>query len=63
MTACVNDNPISYVENQLGVKLNNAKVEKNKEKEASFLGDGIAYTIIKDIDKNFEKQVKTHPDS
>ena len=58
MTGCVDDNPISYVEKQLGVKINNAKVEKNKEKEASFLGDGIAYTIIKDIDKNFEKQVK-----
>ncbi len=62
MTGCVNDNPISYVENQLGVKLNNAKVEKNKEKEDSFLGDGTAYTIIKNINRKFEKQVKNRKD-
>ena len=37
MTACVNDNPISYVENQLGVKLNNAKVEKKKKKKGDWI--------------------------
>ena len=62
MTGCVDDNPISYVEKQLGVKINNAKVEKNNEKEESFLGDGTAYTIIKNINRKFEKQVKNRKD-
>ena len=62
ITGCVDDNPISYVEIELGVKINNAKIEKYKDKEDSFNGDGTRFIVLKNVSKDFVNKIKNRKD-
>ena len=62
MTGCADDNPISYVENELGLRINNAKIEKYKDKEESFNGDGTRFIVLKNLNKDFVNKIKNKKD-